>query len=109
MKKILIFILVAFVFQACNVNCDSSKSDRRKSSGAPEEVTSYSSGNYSTETWWYWSKGISYTFTWGTDGCKTSSYSFSPMHKIEHIDIDSLTQIMKLQSVEFEKDCITCP
>jgi len=50
--------------------------------GEPEEINTYSSSDYSSETWWYWSKGISYTFKWGSlieGDCDISTYTFDPI------------------------------
>ncbi len=31
--------------------------------GTPEDVNTYDSGTYWSESWWYWTRGIEYTFT----------------------------------------------
>jgi len=85
MKK-LFFIIPLFVilifFISCVCNCDNEMDSKRKEYGNPEEVDSYTESGYHSETWWYWSKGISFTFTWGegVEGCcKVSTYTFSPI------------------------------
>lgn len=68
------------LFGSCD--CDKAKEEIRNDLGTPEEVNSYNSDDYHSETYWYWSKGISYTFTWGSvvDGCcQVSTYTFAPI------------------------------
>jgi hypothetical protein len=54
--------------------------DKVKSTqGTPEEVERYDSSSYHSVDWWYWSKGICYTFTWGKnveECCDISTYRF---------------------------------
>lgn len=47
----------------------------------PEEWNKYDSGGYHSWTAWYWSRGFSRTFTWGTNvyNCEVSDYTFSPI------------------------------
>ena len=63
--------------QPCANRMDSIRSQR----GDPEQVNEYSSSDFYSVTWWYWSKGISYTFEWGTavTGCDVSTYTFPPI------------------------------
>ena len=44
-----------------------------KSDGMPEEVRTYSDGDKTLETWFYWSKGLAITFL---DGQKFSQSTF---------------------------------
>lgn len=37
--------------------------DIRVEYGEPEDVYTYSSEDYWSESWWYWSQGIQFTFT----------------------------------------------
>lgn len=56
--------------------------DIRNQYGEAEEKQTYSSSDYYSETWWYWTKGISYTFAWGSSvkgGCEVSKYTFEPI------------------------------
>lgn len=48
----------------------------------PEDITSYSSGGYCSETWMYYSKGIAYTFssTPSSYGWTMSTYTFTPIN-----------------------------
>lgn len=90
-----LLILLAILFFNCSSNCDDEMSDVKKKYGSPEETTSYDSDGYDSETWWYWSKGVSFTFTWGDniDGCKKDTYNFSAINKanfdIEKVLIES--------------------
>ena len=61
------------------VGCDDAMDSRRSSSGPAEEVTSSSAGLRNAETWWYWSKGVSYTFTWGIAACEVTADTFTPV------------------------------
>ena len=49
--------------------------------GPAEEINRYSSGNYYSYTYWYWSRGFSRTFTWGENvtNCEISDYTFTPI------------------------------
>jgi len=72
--------------------------DVRAEYGEPEDVYTYSSDDYWSESWWYWSKGIEFDFEkrerskHGDLGCvKTiytdivieSNYEFPPITSIE--------------------------
>jgi len=83
-KKIILIILIFFVlFWACKPsNCDKEMDKKRSEYGEPEEVETYTSSDYNSVTWWYWSKGISFTFKWGSlieKGCEVSTYTFPPI------------------------------
>ncbi len=77
----LVLSLAALV--GCDLfDCESEKDDTRERWGLPEEVDRYDSDNYHSETWWYWSRGQSFTFTWGGNvrgGCDDSTYTFTPI------------------------------
>ena len=80
--KIFALTLIFLFFYFCSSNCDDEMDQIRGTYGEPEEINTYSSSDYSSETWWYWSKGISYTFKWGSliDGdCDMSTYTFDPI------------------------------
>lgn len=82
--KIILLIFLCLYLSCCifKCNCDNEMEDIRNQYGKPEEVESYSSSEYQSETWWYWSKGISYTFTWGSSvkgHCELSKYTFTPI------------------------------
>jgi len=73
-----------FLVVSCFWDTEDARDDVRKKYGPPEEVSTYTSGNYATETWWYWCQGISFTFK-RESGCggyswyKHSTYTFSPI------------------------------
>jgi hypothetical protein len=86
---ILIISATALMTLNCNggdgwfeVNCDDEIDDAVNSLGPPEEVNKYDTedGYHSWDYWW-WSKGINYSFTWGTNvsGCEVSTYTFEPI------------------------------
>lgn len=83
-----LFSLIFFVLlTSCSVfepdNCDDEMKKVTNRHGAPEEINKYSSDGYYNYDYWYWSKGIEYSFTWGKNvtGCKVSTYTFSPIFK----------------------------
>jgi hypothetical protein len=51
--------------------------DVRARMGAPEDINTYTSGDYQSVSWWYWTRGISYTFTYYQE-CRISPYTFTP-------------------------------
>ena len=59
-------------------SCETEMKEVRDKMGAPEEVKTYNSGDYSSTDWWYWRKGIEYTFTY-YKSCKVSTYTFTPI------------------------------
>jgi len=81
--KILILMFVCLLVYFCSPsNCEDDMSDVKRKHGQPEEINSYSSEGYYSQDWWYWSKGINYTFTWGSlvkEGCEISTYTFTPI------------------------------
>ena len=53
--------------------------------GPPEEINEYTSSDYHSIDWWWWSKGFQVTFLWTTyDDIRgwtvDSTYSFSPIY-----------------------------
>jgi len=80
--KRLLSALFALVVVGCAYNCDKEMDKIRSQYGEPEEVNSYDSGGYHSVSWWYWSKGKEFTFTWSKDkACERSTYTFSPITK----------------------------
>lgn len=82
--KIIIIGLFCFLLSACitDCTCENEMDDIRDQYGNPEEKNTYSSSDYKSETWWYWSKGRSYTFEWGSSvegDCEVSTYTFDPI------------------------------
>ncbi len=81
-SKMFILIFICLFVYSCSSNCDSKMDDIVGRYGKAEERSSYSSTGYFSETWWYWSKGLSFTFTWGstvTGACDMSKYEFDPI------------------------------
>ncbi len=63
-------------------DCESDMEEIRDLWGSPTEVNRYDSEGYHSETWWYWSRGKSFTFTWGSDvskACDMSTFTFTPI------------------------------
>ena len=88
MARYLVIGIVLFaaliVLQGCDCNCDDDMDDCKKKNGEPEEINTYSSDGYNSTDFWYWSKGVQYGFTWGSnvDGCcDKSTYTFDPIGK----------------------------
>jgi hypothetical protein len=59
-------------------SCESEMSDVRARLGPPEEVRTYNSRDYQNTDWYYWTRGISYTFTY-FQGCSVSYQTFPPI------------------------------
>lgn len=80
-RMVLLLGIICLIALNCAQNCDDEMDDIKSKKGTPEEVNTYSTSDYKSETWWYWSKGISYTFTWGSSvgKCEVSTYTFSPI------------------------------
>lgn len=77
---ICLFLIIASF--GCQCNCDDDMETKRNEWGSPEETESYSESGYNSVTWWYWSRGISFTFKWGDiiEGCcDVSTYTFEPI------------------------------
>lgn len=81
--KVSIIILICLFIVTCTFNCDKEMAKVKAQRGEPEEVNRYDTSDYHSVDWWYWSKGICYTFKWGstTDGCEVSTYTFTPIAK----------------------------
>lgn len=78
----LIFVCLFILSCSSLFNCENEMDDIRARYGEPEEVNTYSSDGYYSEDWWYWSKGINYTFAWGSlveGDCDVSTYTFDPI------------------------------
>lgn len=101
------FLLLVTIY-SCSFSCDSDKDDIKSKHGTPEEVNSYSSSGYTSDTWWYWSKGISFTFTYtSSKGCEVSTYTFTP---ITDKSLQSKYNVdKKLINTKISNDCINCP
>ena len=78
-------LLMAGFLQAtgCDCDCGDDMKKVRKKYGSPEEVYSYSSDGYYSRSWWYWSRGFQYEFTWGrhvSGCCDVSIFTFPPIN-----------------------------
>lgn len=88
MSKLILLVLAGTILNGCGSDlfsddCDSEMDDVRDRLGAPEEVNGYDTSDYHNHTWWYWAKGISYTFEWGSivkSDCDVSTYTFPPIY-----------------------------
>lgn len=84
MIKLIFGLIFTCMLAGCGDNsfwdssCESEMNKIKGQRGAPEEVKTYNSGDYSSTDWWYWSKGISYTFTYN-QSCSISTYEFKPI------------------------------
>ena len=111
MKKLLLtlIVLTAF-FIGCDFSCDDEKNDIRNQYGEPEEISSYSSGGYTSTDWWYWSKGIEFTFTeQRSELCEVSTYTFSPIYKLSEDKKKEVCATKVLVNKQQSNNCPTCP
>ncbi len=86
-------LLVAVVLTGC-FDCEGKMKDTRELWGLPTEIERFDSKGYHSETWWYWSRGQSFTFTWGTDvssACDVSTYTFTPISFKKQLELEALT------------------
>jgi len=82
----------------------------RRKHGPPEEVTSYSSGSYYSEGWWYWTQGIKYTFTLpGGKPCEVSVYTFRPIGKSTGDERALADSTKVLLYTTRGRRCLVCP
>lgn len=82
MRTLVLCAILSIALVACGgANCDSDMDDVRAQYGPPEETTTYTADTYHSVEWWYWSKGVEYTFQWGGEvaGCQVSRYTFDPI------------------------------
>lgn len=106
MKLITVYLIMFFIIalQSCDCDCSDEMDEIRSKYGEPEEVSTYSSSGYKSESWWYWSKGVNYDFTWGSDVegcCDKSQYTFDPIKNIELVNADSIKNTIRIDSRTF--------
>ena len=83
--KLLVIILVLLAgcdaFTAGSANCDDELSDARFKHGGPEEINTYTSRGFNSIDYWWWSKGLNMSFSWGSNvaGCDVTVYTFPPI------------------------------
>jgi len=74
-------LIIVMLFVGC-YDCDGEMKDVRNTYGAPEETSTYSSDGYNSTSWWFWSKGVEYTFIeYNGEECEVSKYTFTPINK----------------------------
>lgn len=108
MKKLflLLIILASLFFYGCSVSCGDLEAEVQNQYGKPEEVNHYVAGDYDSTDWWYWSKGVEFTFTRsGSKPCEKSTYTFTPVSK----SIGKNLVNKKLVKIEYANGCITDP
>lgn len=115
-------VLVAWGGAACVVGCSGSAAGDcnkemervRSQYGNPEEVSTYSSSGYHSQDWWYWTRGIEFTFVWGENvgGCEKSTYTFSPIRgAVDSLSRDRMEGEARGMEAEATVDggCAVCP
>jgi hypothetical protein len=85
MKKLIVIILsvsLAGCWLFEEPDCSDEIADLESQYGVAEEVDRYDSSDYHSHTYWYWSRGYSKTFTWGSivGACEISTYTFAPIY-----------------------------
>lgn len=80
-KVLVIMMLLTCMICSCSSNCNDKMAETKRKYGPPEEVNTYSNSGYNSTSWWYWTKGIEFTFTWGdgVSGCEVSTFTFDPI------------------------------
>ncbi len=86
----LVLLAISMTLSGCgkdgifSCHCNDEIDDLIADHGNPEEINKYDSKGYHSHTYWYWCKGFSRTFTWGSNVkgcCEVSTYTFSPICK----------------------------
>jgi hypothetical protein len=90
LRPALVAALLAGTLAGCGsilgYDCDKEMDGARSDYGQPQEVTTYDADGYHSHTWWWWSRGLSRTFTWGSDfDCRVSDYRFSPIRSAREV------------------------
>jgi len=92
MKTICIILLASLCIGGCSkkdIGCGPTKSiqdvynEMVTKYGKAEEINTYSSGDYSSWSCWYWSRGFEYDISKerGEDAYVSSWYTFTPIRK----------------------------
>ncbi len=91
--KLFIIILICILFLSCSKEdnpfstkynpCRERMDQARRELGEPEDIYKLDSSGYKSESWWWWTKGLSYTWSWGSNvkGCQKTTYKFDPIGK----------------------------
>ena len=120
MKRILSVILLSMLMGGCSnlCNCKDEQKKVRKKYGDPEEITTYRTNDYNdykSDSWYYYSRGRSYTFTWGAGECDCDkvTHTFERTEKIVSDDdrrnIQSNKKLIRQETIRQDEDCIVCP
>lgn len=93
MKRAALLLAATLLLAGCETSsnlpargeqCDEAMSETQAKYGTPEEVNTYTTSGYNSQTWWYWSQGLSVGFVWGSDvsrwSCDLSYYTFDPIY-----------------------------
>lgn len=68
MRNLIVTFFILFIMTGCYVgaerDCEKAMNMVEENMGIPEEITVYDLGDYYDHTWWYWTKGVMWIFTW---------------------------------------------
>ncbi len=69
MKRLLLTTSSLFILFGCSTRTEDkfvtgtdARTQIQSQKGTTEDINTYESGSYWSESWWYWTKGIEYTF-----------------------------------------------
>ena len=110
-------ILLSMLMGGCSnlCNCKDEQKKVREKWGEPEEISTYRSDNSKSDSWYYYSQGRSYTFSWGGGkcDCDQETYTFEPIGKIvsdeDRRNIESNKKLIRQDTIRQDQDCIVCP
>lgn len=116
MRILMVLLLVLLAVAAglgCGSDCSGEKDEVRRKYGEPESWYSFEQGCcYRHEDWWYWRKGVSYSFTWGDGICDVSKFRFSPIRKpvskVARQQVEDTKQLVSY-AVHSGGSCPVCP
>ena len=119
-------MIIGLFLNGCSSDnpCRERMNKARRELGEPDYITKFSteSPKYYTESWMWYSKGLSYTWNWfghwydawgngKKHGCFKSTFTFEsieyPITKLKNAFIDSTKTL--ISSEIFDRDCIFCP
>lgn len=88
-RKTILITMLAGSISGCDAvsdfwgsaDCEDDQNRAISRYGQPDDVETLSGDGYSSETYWWWSRGRSETFNWGDnyDNCERSVYTFTPI------------------------------
>jgi hypothetical protein len=91
----ILFVSIILILTSCSIfkekTCESEMEKLRANLGEPEEITTTSSPRLESEDWYYYSQGVSYTFTWGESigGCEITVRTFTPSQNQQDLELIS--------------------